>query len=783
MSTAPARAPGDELGLLVVVVDQARHLPDPHRFSKQDPFVSLVLSNEPEKEHRTKVDKGGGQVPRWDEEKRMYLFPPPEGEKNYLDVRVMREERKDDVELIGEAKVQLVEGWRKVEEDGELRYEFDEWITLKESGKFAGEIYLEGTFYPRAQPSRPAPQIATVQRRPSRIDPATRLARPVGEAFPAHLQSGAASVTHSMSNMSLQGPPKPTRTPPAPPPKAAHLRGRTSQTPLLPFPGDPDPPELPESLRPGRPTSFVAPSTDAAVSTVPAPAQHAPPAGQPPFERLLSPGMPTPHEQQGAVPQHPPAGHFVPQSPPPVITLHPAIASVPAPSFAGHHAIQPVSSPWPTASAAAFPSVSHAIAPLAAVSVAPPFPAQTPFQHHAANPGPYHVPPSGPVYPSPASTAFPITATSSCPEPHGVPATTTPAPLGAFEPVRSPSPGVMPGALPGGFRAEMSPTTSPAPQSPVSPHGGSFPSVAHAPSPPLPPPVPPRPRTSFSSIHPTSSPSPPIRPATARPLPANPAGDARPSQSPSFDAKRREAMASADAADGPSHLDPPPPAYSPFLPPRSTTPQAESSAQASQRERERELAAKAEEASRRQAEQLKREEERQRREREAEERLKREEDERLERARKIEAARLARIEKEQQAREERLRQEHEDARLAAQLAEEAEAAERAKREERLAEERRADEEVARRLAEEDRAEAERVLREREREDEEFARQFREEERRREEVERREREQADEAFAQQMRDADEAERQRQAVEDERLARELADQDGEGRRSGV
>lgn len=116
--------------MLVVVVLKAQHLADPHRFSKQDPLVELEYDSRRE---RTQVDKGGGQTPRtlpvsnarkkladcqsrtravWDEEFRFRIFEA-EGEQQYLHVRVMREERKDEVELIGEAKILVDGSWRE----------------------------------------------------------------------------------------------------------------------------------------------------------------------------------------------------------------------------------------------------------------------------------------------------------------------------------------------------------------------------------------------------------------------------------------------------------------------------------------------------------------------------------------------------------------------------------------------------------------------------------------------------------------------------------------------
>lgn len=270
------------------------------------------------------------------------------------------------------------------------------------------------------------------------------------------------------------------------------------------------------------------------------------------------------------------------------------------------------------------------------------------------------------------------------------------------------------------------------------------------------------------------SPSPPLpgRPASARPLPAAPDGGNQPSISP-LDAKRQE------AATQQYNYEPAPPAYSPSAAavagssrspsfpgtvPAPAPPDVEAEVRRSrelmQRRREEE------DRERRAAEARRRAEEEARRQRIEAEKLAAEE-----RKRKSEQRRLDAIQASQRAREERIRQEREDARIAAQMAEEAEAAER----ENLARRRAEDEALAKKLLAEEEAERARQQLERQRIDEDFVRQLREEDQQREDDERRAREEADAAFARRMREEEEAETKRRIEEDERIARSLAEQD--------
>ncbi|KAJ8295547.1 Merlin [Rhodotorula toruloides] len=687
-----------ELGMLVVVVLKAQHLADPHRFSKQDPLVELEYDSRRE---RTQVDKGGGQTPLWDEEFRFRIFEA-EGEQQYLHVRVMREERKDEVELIGEAKILVDGSWR----------EFDEWVQVKEGGKYRGEVYLEATFYPAIQQP-----VTNLQRRPSKLDPSSRLSR-IPAVLPPSLQPGMPMLAHRLSATSLREVDE--TAPPVPQKHGASEPGETGDG-LLPLPGEPDSPELPPTLRPSQaPTTASSPALVGLAGIARVHEQHQVPAR-----------LPTPGTQE-----------YLPHPHPPSPSPHPAVTGF---HYSPTHVTMPDSYAAP---AALYSSPSPA-----PYSVTP-----QPYANHSSAPPPAHYSPSNQIaapyehYPAPATPSHPpAIAQQYQPSPHlVVSAPPVPHPGLSAEPSSLSPPPVPP--------RPSSTSPSPAP-SQLSP-----PPAAPKPRRSPPPPPPPHSPSAHSSGRPSigTSPSPPPRPATSRPLPPNPAGNDRPSLSPPVDTKAREASSSSEPYRAP------PPAYSPSESQASPSLADAASRQSSLEAQRQAEAQKAEEAAR-----AREEAERRRQQREEEELRKQREKE--ERAAQIERERIKRVEAAQRALAEKQRQEQEDARMAAQLAAEAEEAERRKEEEQ-----RAADEAVRRLMEEERAEEERRRREREAADEAFIRELREEEARREAEERRAREDADAAMAQRLREEEEQERQRRLVEDERIARSLAEQDGAGRR---
>ncbi|KAJ7671581.1 hypothetical protein DFH06DRAFT_119272 [Mycena polygramma] len=170
-----------ELGTLVIVVLKAKNLNDKY-FWKQDVFAQVGLNGETK---RTKVDVKGGQHPMWDEEIRVPVLKGAGDKFRKLEVSCWAKEPKKE-ENIGQGFVDLTETLKTGE--------FDDWVTLQTNGGARGEIYLEMTFFTNAPPP-PAPVGLTVpkpmvsngnlQRRPSKLSPSERLARPAYTAGPS----------------------------------------------------------------------------------------------------------------------------------------------------------------------------------------------------------------------------------------------------------------------------------------------------------------------------------------------------------------------------------------------------------------------------------------------------------------------------------------------------------------------------------------------------------------------------------------------------------------------
>jgi len=53
---------GPEIGVLVIIVDRAKNLPNRKTMGKQDPYCAARLGKEAKK---TETDKRGGQTPKW----------------------------------------------------------------------------------------------------------------------------------------------------------------------------------------------------------------------------------------------------------------------------------------------------------------------------------------------------------------------------------------------------------------------------------------------------------------------------------------------------------------------------------------------------------------------------------------------------------------------------------------------------------------------------------------------------------------------------------------------
>ncbi|KAK0546038.1 hypothetical protein OC846_005424 [Tilletia horrida] len=150
-------------GTLVCVVLKARNLPNKRSIGKQDPYCVLTLNQEALK---TKPDKRGGQHPQWDEQLHFDIYedleellakeelaldaattgsisanssrPKHKPAKKVMKVTCYADDQREP-EFIGEGIVDLTETLKSGE--------FDEWVPLQAKDRYAGEVYLELTYY------------------------------------------------------------------------------------------------------------------------------------------------------------------------------------------------------------------------------------------------------------------------------------------------------------------------------------------------------------------------------------------------------------------------------------------------------------------------------------------------------------------------------------------------------------------------------------------------------------------------------------------------------------
>ncbi|KAJ7454709.1 hypothetical protein FB451DRAFT_1565115 [Mycena latifolia] len=224
-----------ELGTLVIVVLKAKNLNDKY-FWKQDVFAQVGLNGDTK---RTKVDVKGGQHPMWDEEIRVPVMKATGDKFRKLEVSCWAKEPKKE-ENIGQGFVDLTETLKTGE--------FDDWVSLETNGVTRGEVYLEMTFFTNA----PAPagllaaKANNLQRRPSKLSPAERLARPA--YTPSTSSEGHPHRRQDHHNGLLSPSPPSSRTASASPSR----QGRESPLPPLPEQLGTGPP-VPNTLTPGRP--------------------------------------------------------------------------------------------------------------------------------------------------------------------------------------------------------------------------------------------------------------------------------------------------------------------------------------------------------------------------------------------------------------------------------------------------------------------------------------------------------------------------------------------------
>ncbi|CAK5268645.1 unnamed protein product [Mycena citricolor] len=189
---------------------------------------------------RTKVDVKGGQHPMWDEELRVPILRDSHEKHRKLEVSCWAKEPRKESNL-GTGFIDLAETLKTGE--------FDDWVPLEYNGSTRGEVYLEMTFYSNGPAPAPTtsglsvPKSNFLQRRPSKLSPSERLARPSSnhESLPLvvskHDHEDHAPSTYAGS------PAHPGRSPPR--------TGRNS--PLPPLPEQTAGLPLPSTLMPGKP--------------------------------------------------------------------------------------------------------------------------------------------------------------------------------------------------------------------------------------------------------------------------------------------------------------------------------------------------------------------------------------------------------------------------------------------------------------------------------------------------------------------------------------------------
>ncbi|BFZ65370.1 hypothetical protein YB2330_006536 [Saitoella coloradoensis] len=157
-----APPPAKKLGTLIVVVMKGKNLPNRVKLGKQDPYCICRIAHDAKK---TNTHKRGGQNPEWDHELRFEIMDS--ADHRSMKLSVFNDDSKSP-DLVGDTVVDLKETLRKGE--------FDDWVELKYKERYAGEIYLEMTFYSAAPPPIP-PQ-------PPALGPSSSPSRPKRRPLP-----------------------------------------------------------------------------------------------------------------------------------------------------------------------------------------------------------------------------------------------------------------------------------------------------------------------------------------------------------------------------------------------------------------------------------------------------------------------------------------------------------------------------------------------------------------------------------------------------------------------
>ncbi|KAJ8102262.1 hypothetical protein POJ06DRAFT_249221 [Lipomyces tetrasporus] len=127
-----------EIGTLIAVLIKAKNLPNRRRLGKQDPYCTLRIGQNAQS---TKIDKRGGQRPMWNHELR---FPVLESDE-HMKLTIL-DDNDSRPELIGDSIIDL-----KSILQSAAKGISDKWHEIHYRQKYAGEVYIEMTFYPNKE--------------------------------------------------------------------------------------------------------------------------------------------------------------------------------------------------------------------------------------------------------------------------------------------------------------------------------------------------------------------------------------------------------------------------------------------------------------------------------------------------------------------------------------------------------------------------------------------------------------------------------------------------------
>ncbi|KAG5358054.1 Ingression protein [Yarrowia sp. B02] len=166
-----------DYGLLIIVFGKGRNLPNRRTLGKQNPYCIARIAHEAKS---SPPDIRGGQIPKWDHEVRFNLRDNSEQKQLKLTVLDKNDSKP---ELIGDTVLDLQPVFDSNPRDG-----FDQWHELTYKGKYAGEVYLEMTFYP-TKPNIP-PKVERKKKKRSKKKTSDPLMQSTMSAIPPDLPPG-----------------------------------------------------------------------------------------------------------------------------------------------------------------------------------------------------------------------------------------------------------------------------------------------------------------------------------------------------------------------------------------------------------------------------------------------------------------------------------------------------------------------------------------------------------------------------------------------------------------